>query len=67
VKSQLAGDPAINALTVKVDTSNGQVILSGKVALPEQKAEAEKVARQVDGVKDVLNRIEVVGQTPTGK
>jgi osmotically-inducible protein OsmY len=47
-----------------VDTSDGQVILSGKVALPEQKAQAEKVARQVDGVKDVLNRIEVVGQTP---
>jgi len=64
VKSQLAGDPAINALTVKVDTSDGQVILSGKVALPEQKAEAEKVARQVDGVKDVLNRIDVVGQVP---
>jgi osmotically-inducible protein OsmY len=64
VKSQLAGDPAINALTVKVDTSNGQVTLSGKVALPEQKAEAEKVARQVDGVKDVVNQIDVVAPVP---
>ncbi len=64
VKSQLAGDPAINALTVKVDTSNGQVILSGKVALPEQKAEAEKVARQVEGVKDVVNQIDVVAPVP---
>jgi len=64
VKSQLAGDPAINALTVKVDTSNGQVTLSGKVALAEQKAEAEKVARQVDGVKDVVNQIDVVAPVP---
>jgi len=64
VKSQLAGDPAINALTVKVDTSNGQVTLSGKVALPEQKAEAEKVARQVEGVKDVVNQIDVVAPVP---
>jgi hyperosmotically inducible protein len=64
VKSQLAGDPAINALFVNVDTSNGQVTLSGKVALAGQKAEAEKVARQVDGVKSVVNQLQVTGQTP---
>ena len=64
VKTKLAGDPAINALTVKVDTSHGQVTLSGKVALAEQKAEAEKVASQVDGVKSVVNQIQVTGQTP---
>jgi osmotically-inducible protein OsmY len=64
VKSKLAGDPAINALFVNVDTSNGQVTLSGKVALAEQKAEAEKVARQVDGVKSVVNQLQVTGQTP---
>jgi osmotically-inducible protein OsmY len=64
VKTKLAGDPAINALTVNVDTSHGQVTLSGKVALAEQKAEAEKVARRVDGVKDVVNQIQVTGTTP---
>jgi hyperosmotically inducible protein len=64
VKSQLAGDPAINALFVNVDTSNGQVTLSGKVALAGQKAEAEKVARQVEGVKSVVNQLQVTGQTP---
>ena len=67
VKSQLAGDPAINALYVKVDTSNGQVTLTGKVAMAEQKAEAEKVARQVEGVKDVVNQLEVTGQAPPRK
>ena len=64
VKTKLAGDPAINAITVKVDTSHGQVTLSGKVALPEQKTEAEKVARAVDGVTSVVNQIEVTGPTP---
>ncbi|HEY0510506.1 MAG TPA: BON domain-containing protein [Thermoanaerobaculia bacterium] len=64
VKTQLAGDPAINALYVNVDTSNGQVTLTGKVALAEQKAEAEKVARGVDGVKTVVNQLQVTGQTP---
>jgi hyperosmotically inducible protein len=64
VKTQLAGDPAINALFVNVDTSNGQVTLSGKVALAEQKVEAEKVANKVDGVKSVVNQIQVTG--PTG-
>jgi hyperosmotically inducible periplasmic protein len=64
VKTQLAGDPAINALYVNVDTSKGVVILSGKVALAEQKVEAEKIARKVDGVKDVVNQIQVIGPTP---
>ena len=64
VKTKLAGDPAINALTVNVDTSHGQVTLSGKVALAEQKVEAEKVAGKVDGVKSVVNQIKVTG--PTG-
>jgi hyperosmotically inducible protein len=64
VKTKLAGDPAINALTVNVDTSHGQVTLSGKVALAEQKVEAEKVANKVDGVKSVVNQIQVTG--PTG-
>ena len=61
VKTRLAQDPAINALYVNVDTDEGRVTLSGKVALPEQKAEAEKVARETDGVKDVVNQLQVTG------
>lgn len=66
VKSRLAQDPAINALYVNVDTTDGRVTLSGKVALPGQKAEAEKVARETDGVKDVVNQIQVTDNAPTG-
>jgi hyperosmotically inducible periplasmic protein len=66
VKSRLAQDPAINALYVNVDTNDGHVTLSGKVALPGQKAEAEKVARETDGVKDVVNQLQVTGNAPSG-
>ena len=65
VKTKLAGDPAINAIYVNVDTSHGQVTLSGKVALAEQKVEAEKVARKVEGVTSVVNQLVVTG-TPAG-
>ena len=61
VKTKLAGDPAINAIYVNVDTSHGQVTLSGKVALAEQKVEAEKVARKVEGVTSVVNQLVVTG------
>jgi hyperosmotically inducible protein len=61
VKTKLAGDPAINAIYVNVDTSHGQVTLSGKVALAEQKVEAEKVARKIEGVTSVVNNLVVTG------
>jgi osmotically-inducible protein OsmY len=61
VKSRLAGDPAINALYVNVDTSNGRVTLSGKVGLPDQKTAAERIARETPGVTDVVNKLQVTG------
>jgi len=64
VKGRLAQDPAINALFVDVDTNGGRVTLSGKVALPEQKVQAEKVARGTEGVRDVVNQLQVTGTTP---
>ena len=64
VKGRLAEDPAINALYVDVDTSGGRVTLSGKVALPEQKTEAEKVARETEGVREVVNQLQVTGLAP---
>lgn len=59
VKSRLAGDPAINALYIDVDTSNSRVTLRGKVGLPDQKTEAEKIARETPGVTDVVNLLQV--------
>jgi hyperosmotically inducible protein len=65
VKAKLATDPAINALYIDVDTSNGRVTLSGKVALAGQREAAEKIARRTDGVKDVVNQIQVIGEPAT--
>jgi osmotically-inducible protein OsmY len=61
VKSRLAGDPAINALYIDVDTSNSRVTLRGKVGLAEQKTAAEKIARETPGVTDVVNLLQVAG------
>lgn len=64
VKTRLAADPAINALYVNVDTSHSKVTLTGKVALEAQKTEAEKVARETEGVTDVVNLLQVTGTPP---
>jgi len=63
VKTRLAADPAINALYVNVDTSHSKVTLTGKVGLAAQKAQAEKVARETEGVTDVVNLLQVTGDS----
>jgi osmotically-inducible protein OsmY len=48
------------ALTaVNVDVNRGTVYLIGTVATPEQKARAEEIARDVDGVHEVVNHLQV--------
>jgi len=49
--------------TINVDVNNATVTLSGTVASAAQKAEAEKVAKSVDGVKAVKNLLKV---SPSG-
>ena len=50
----------VSATGVNVDTTNGQVTLHGKVASAAQKAEAERLAKGIDGVKNVRNMLQVV-------
>ena len=45
--------------SVKVDTYEGTVYLSGEVDTAAQKAEAEAAARRVDGVEQVINDLSV--------
>lgn len=59
IKTKLAADPAINPFNIDVDVSQGRVTLSGTVAKEEARAEAERHARDTDGVKGVRNLIEV--------
>lgn len=60
VKSQLVSDVGLEpANQIHVETSKGIVQLSGFVDTAAHKAEAESVARGVEGVSDVKNDIVV--------
>lgn len=57
--SKIAADPQLNPLNLDIDTSDGVVTLSGLVKSPENRAEAEKLARDTYGVRDVINELRV--------
>jgi hyperosmotically inducible protein len=59
VEAMMAGDPDVSAWNVDVDTNEGVVRLSGTVEKPEARAEAEKLARNTEGVRRVINDIKV--------
>src|SRR5262245_15318798 len=59
VKNKLAADPTTSAARINVDTSNGVVTLSGAVPTTAEKAEAERIARNTQGVTKVVNNITV--------
>lgn len=63
VKAKLAADPEVAAYTIDVDTVNHVVTLSGSVGSAAESAEAEKLARDTEGVTDVVNRL-TVGSAP---
>jgi hyperosmotically inducible protein len=59
VKALLLKDEGVKGLDVKVQTHKGMVLLSGWVNDPSQIAQAEKIARGVEGVKMVSNDLRV--------
>jgi len=59
VKSKLAAEKGSTLTRVSVDTNRGVVQLSGVVASPADKALAERVARGVGGVRNVVNNLQV--------
>jgi hyperosmotically inducible protein len=59
ITSGLIQNPATHALTIEVETSGGQVILSGQVQSEAEKREAEQIARHTTGVVSVENQLEV--------
>lgn len=60
VKSKLTSDRFVNPFSTSVGTHYGVVYLGGTVNTPEQRAEAERIASRVSGVKRVVNDIAVV-------
>jgi len=63
VKSKLALDPETGPLKIKVDTDGGVVTLSGVVSSPIEKAQADQIARNTEGVTRVINNITVAPNT----
>jgi hyperosmotically inducible protein len=59
VKTKFLADTDVAGLAIDVDTSNGVVTLSGKVKTPAEKAEAIRLARETDGVKEVVDKLTV--------
>lgn len=59
VKAKITGDSALNPFNINVDTDDGVVTLRGKVASDANRREAERLARETKGVKDVRNLLEV--------
>jgi len=59
VKTKLAADPELNPFNIDVDTEDGVVTLSGRVATRAASAEAEKLARGTKGVVEVRNELQV--------
>jgi osmotically-inducible protein OsmY len=65
VRVKLASDQLVGVLTLDVKVEQGVVTLSGSVSQKSLASRAEKVARKVKGVKQVVNNIQL--KTQPGK
>ena len=59
VKTQLAADDTVKAYQIDVDTQNHIVTLSGDVETAAAKEQAMRIARNADGVRDVIDQLQV--------
>ena len=57
VRIKLANDDVVKGGALQVDVKQGVVTLAGSVEELKQKEKAEKVAKKVKGVKQVINNI----------
>lgn len=67
VKSKLLWSKHTEGMDTKVVTHNGKVELSGTVATQQAKQQAEKLAKNTDGVRSVNNKLQVSDKTSSGK
>jgi len=64
VKTSMLNDPAVGGMKIDVDTYKGVVTLSGRVKNQAEHDQALALARQVDGVTEVKDALQVI---PEGK
>jgi osmotically-inducible protein OsmY len=65
VKTRLAADPDVAAINIDVDTLEGTVTLSGRVASDKERQEALDLARGTEGVRKVVDNLKVGDHNPT--
>jgi hypothetical protein len=63
VKTKLSTEHVKSLVNVDVDTKDGVVHLQGTVPTMEDKAQAERLARDTDGVISVMNDLKVASST----
>lgn len=59
VKARLVEDKTVDADAIRVETANGNVVLSGAARSPLEKSNIESIAMKVRGVKTVQNNVAV--------
>lgn len=59
VKTSLLADKNTSGTAINVETENGTVMLSGNVRSTEEKSRAIELARQIPGVKEVRDLLQV--------
>ena len=59
VKGRYVGNAEVDATSIRVETLNGTVMLSGFAKNATEKASAETIAWKVNGVKAVKNEIAI--------
>lgn len=59
IKSKMALDDLVEALDIDVDTRGSIVTLSGRVSSEAERSRAVQLARETEGVTDVVDRLTV--------
>jgi hyperosmotically inducible protein len=67
VQAKLTSDRLSNFPRINVETERGVVNLSGVVETEAQRAQAERLAHQVNGVVRVNNTLQIQNRLPSGK
>jgi hyperosmotically inducible protein len=64
VKAKLTGERLGNLTQVGVETVRSTVYLTGVVPSPDDKRRAEEIASQVNGVRKVVNNLQIKSSNP---
>lgn len=59
VKARFVDNPDVDATSIRVETLNGTVMLSGFAKSAKEKNTAENIARAVNGVRAVRNELAI--------